>query len=293
MPLLYYWRPDNFGRDRTFGFGFHLNQNSPAMATVAPGESLWAFTRRPSDGSYVLAAELIVRALTRNPHNFRYGGWRVWGDLHRSRYFDVQLGPRVEPVVRSLGVRTGGSLLGQAFQGHAAVREISEDAHRLLGEFSRDLPLYPAAAIYPEDEFEARLVHDEPVRRLIVRESRPEYDLRLRYLYETVDVQRARRHVEALHDLYAGMCQICLYDPRGRYGYRTCHGHHIQWLSRGGEDELENMMLVCPNHHSAIHRDDAPFDFADFAFTYSNGLREALAVNRHLPPAILPTGTPQ
>src|SRR5215831_10470997 len=26
MPLLYYWRPDNYSRDRSFGFGYHLNQ---------------------------------------------------------------------------------------------------------------------------------------------------------------------------------------------------------------------------------------------------------------------------
>jgi 5-methylcytosine-specific restriction enzyme A len=100
MPLLYYWRPDNYRRDRAFGFGFHLNQNSPAMAAVSLGESLWAFTRRPRDSQYVLAAELIVRAVTQNMENYRYGRWRIWGDLERSRYFDVDLGPRVDPVVR-------------------------------------------------------------------------------------------------------------------------------------------------------------------------------------------------
>jgi hypothetical protein len=26
--VLYYWRPDNYLRDRRFGFGYHLNQNS-------------------------------------------------------------------------------------------------------------------------------------------------------------------------------------------------------------------------------------------------------------------------
>lgn len=30
-----YWRPDNYERDRKFGSGFHLNQNSPAMSGVA------------------------------------------------------------------------------------------------------------------------------------------------------------------------------------------------------------------------------------------------------------------
>lgn len=81
MPLLYYWRPDNYARDRVFGFGYHLNQNSHAMASVGSGDSLWAFTRRKGDRLYVLAAELIVRAVTRNPPNYRYGAYRVWGDL--------------------------------------------------------------------------------------------------------------------------------------------------------------------------------------------------------------------
>lgn len=285
MPLLYYWRPDNYARDRSYGFGFHLNQNSPAMAAALPGDSLWAFSRRLRDGLYVLAAELVVKALTHNPYNYRYGTWRIWGDLHRSRYFDVDVGPGTDSLIRALGVRAAGARLGQSFQGHAAVRVISEPAHRMLVEFARDLPRLSHAAIYAEDEFEARLVHDRPVRGLVIRERRTTHDLRLRYLYDTVDMQRARKHVDALHELYDGRCQICLYDPRQRYGHRTCHGHHIQWLSRGGEDELENMVLVCPNHHSSIHRDDAAFDYADFTFTFTNGLRESLSLNRHLPPA--------
>jgi len=285
MPLLYYWRPDNYARDRTFGFGFHLNQNSPAMSSVSPGDSLWAFTRRRSDSAYVLAAELVVRALTQNPVNYRYGKWRIWGDLHRSRYFDIDVGPRIEPVIRNLRVKAASSRLGQSFQGHAAVRPIGVEAHQLLSEYARELPILETAAIYPEDEFEARLVHDESVRRLMVRETGAVQSHRLRYLFDTVDVRRARKNVNALDELYGGQCQICRYDPRERYGHRICHGHHIQWLSRGGEDVLENMVLVCPNHHSAIHRDDAPFDFADFSFSFGNGLREALAINHHLPGA--------
>src|SRR5690606_26018838 len=108
---------------------------------VAAGDSLWAFTQRRSDGSYVLAAELVVRALTKNPANYRYGQWRIWGDLHRSRYFDVDFGPRVEPVIRALGVKAAASRLGQSFQGHAAVRLISPAAHRMLAEFTRDVPV--------------------------------------------------------------------------------------------------------------------------------------------------------
>jgi 5-methylcytosine-specific restriction enzyme A len=285
MALLYYWRPDNYERDRKFGFGFHLNQNSPALSEAQPGQSIWAFTRRALDAEYVLAAELVIRAVTRNPATYRYGSWRVWGDLARSRYFDVAAGPRVEPLVKALGIKASASRLGQSFQGHAAVRVISETAHQMLTQYAREMPVLGSAALYPEDEFEARLVHGEQARELVLKESHSSQDQRIRYLYESVDIQRLRRNVLELQEIYGGKCQVCLYDPKDRYGHRTCHGHHIEWLSRGGEDSLDNMVLICPNHHAAVHRDDAVFDYEDYTFAFRNGVREALAVNRHLPAA--------
>ncbi|MBV9173482.1 MAG: HNH endonuclease [Chloroflexi bacterium] len=110
----------------------------------------------------------------------------------------------------------------------------------------------------------------------------------MRYLYESLNPARARRHVLWLQERYAGKCQICLYDPLERYGRRVCHAHHIQWLSRGGEDKLRNLVLVCPNHHAAIHQVDAPFDFGDLAFEFKKGnahRRELLLLNSHLRPA--------
>ena len=285
MPLLYYWQPDNYRRDASFGFGYHLNQNSPAMSTAVAGDSVWAFTRRRGDRLYVLAAELVVRAVTRNPPNYRYGAFRLWGDLHRSRYFDIAVSPNAEPLIRTLGVRSGAQRLGQSFQGHAAVRPISVLDHQLLAGFATDLPVLERVHLYPEDEFEARLLHGADARKMILRESATQLTKRQAYLFESVNVLRAQKNVAALQELYGGQCQICLFHPRERYRHRLCHGHHIEWLSRGGDDELDNMALVCPNHHAAIHRDDATFDYAALAFSYSNGLVEPLQLNRHLPAA--------
>lgn len=65
MPLLYYWRGDNYRRDLDLGAGYHLNQGSPRLHDIELGDSLWAFTRL-ENGRYVLAAELVVRAKTFN-----------------------------------------------------------------------------------------------------------------------------------------------------------------------------------------------------------------------------------
>ncbi len=285
MPLLYYWRPDNYARDQVFGFGYHLNQNSAALADVAAGDSVWAFTRRRRDGLYALASELVVRAVARNPPNYRYGRYRIWGDLARSRYFDLGAAPNAEPVIRRLSIAPKGKHLGQAFQGHAAVWRITPKDHQLLASLAQDLPVLERAAFYPEDELEARLLYGEEARSRVVRETPAAYGRRMDYFYASVDPLRARRNVEELQALYGGRCQLCLFDPRDQYGHRLCHGHHIQWLSRGGEDALANMVLICPNHHAAIHRDDAPFDYESLSFSFSVGRLEVLQLNEHLPQA--------
>ena len=65
---------------------------------------MWAFTRT-LDGSYALAAELVVSAKTSNPLGYRYGPYRIWGDLKCSRYFVVGGQPDVTPLIRSLHVK--------------------------------------------------------------------------------------------------------------------------------------------------------------------------------------------
>src|SRR5262249_13974562 len=143
--------------------------------SLQPGESVWAFTRRERDGLYVLAAELFTRAVTHNPPNYRYGTFRVWGDLERTRYFDVAVGPNAEPLIRHLSVRAQGAALGQSFQGPAAVRRLTLTDHQLLVEFARDLSVVDRAIIYPEDEFEARLLLGQSARQLVLREERADY----------------------------------------------------------------------------------------------------------------------
>ena len=281
MPLLYYWRGDNYRRDLDMGAGYHLNQASPVLHHIDLGDSVWAFTRR-SDGVHVLAAELVVRAKTLNRPRFRYGRYRVWGDLGESTYFKVdgQLG--VEQVIRALSIRAEAMVLGQAFQGAAAVRPITLVDHLILVAVARELMLEPRAHILPDDRLEAALLLDDraAVERLVLTAGHGLAEERQEYLYSHAPT-RDRQIVHGLRDLYAGRCQICRWDPRVIYGRDVCHAHHLQWLSRGGEDNRDNMALICPNHHAAIHQCDAPFDFGDHAFIFGTR-REPLRLDLHL-----------
>jgi 5-methylcytosine-specific restriction enzyme A len=282
MPLLYFWRGDNYRRDLDMGAGYNLNQANPLLHSIDIGDSLWAFTRNRL-GDYVLAAELVVSAKTRNPKSFRYGSYRLWGSLEKSRYFLVDGQPSVEPLIRGLSCSPRADLLGQSFQGRNAVREISTADQRMLRAFAKALPLEHRARLIPEEQLEQDIAtgSSAEVRRLVAQAPNGLTRKRLEYLY-TKAPTRSRRFAQELHEQYGGKCQICLWSPCDKYGHPLCHGHHIHWLCRGGEDSLENMVLVCPNHHAAIHRCDAAFDYTDMAFVFDSH-RGVLQLNCHLP----------
>ena len=105
MPLLYHWVGENYRRDLDWGAGYHLNQSNPLLHEISLGDSLWAFTRT-TIGTYVLAVKLVVRAKTRNASGFRYGPYRLWGDLKRSRYFRTKGQPDISELIRRLSVKT-------------------------------------------------------------------------------------------------------------------------------------------------------------------------------------------
>ena len=221
---------------------------------------------------YVVAAELIAKAKTLNQPNFRYGRYRVWGDLVSSRYFAAEGQPDITALIRSLSLRAGGDVLGRAFQGRAAVREISKRDHELLRAYASKLPSEPRARLIPEERLEALLlVGDEAaVERLVIAEGIGLADERRRYLYRQAGRRDARLY-EDLRTLYRGVCQVSGWDPRREYGVDLCEAHHVRWLSRGGKDHISNMVLVAPNVHRALHRLDAPFDFSRTAFIMPGG----------------------
>ena len=280
--LLYHWRYDNYRRDLDMGVGFHLNQKSPRLHEIERGESLWAFTRvkdRQQQDRYVLAAELVCHQKTTNPEGFRYGRHRVWGHLERSRYFELSAQPDITPLIRGFELKTGraGQALGQSFQGNAAVRAISEEAHEQLKTWAQDLALEPRAKLLPEDLLEREMYdfvsavsqHAPTLRELPISEARRAY-------LSTQTSTRRSGIVRELKERYQGRCQLTGWDPRAHYGVDLCEAHHVHWLSRGGDDELHNLVLLSPNFHRLIHSSDAPFDYerqafliADQAFTLS------------------------
>jgi 5-methylcytosine-specific restriction protein A len=283
VPLLYYWQPDNFRRDLDMGAGYHLSQGNPLLHSIDIGDSLWAFTRM-KDGRYAIAAQLVVRAKTINPPGFRYGKYRVWGDLTQSRYFQVAGQSNAEDLLRRISGRRDAKILARAFQGYRAVRPLDAAGDRLLRAWVKSFPPEPRAKVWSEEQLEAEIVlgDAEGVRRLLEEERAGIAKERRAYLLQRASRPRNDSLIRELQDLYSGRCQLCEWNPHAHYGAPLCEGHHIVWMSRGGEDKLDNMVLLCPNHHRAVHGCDAPLDWRDLSFDFGDGRREQVRVNEHL-----------
>jgi len=116
----------------------------------------------------------------------------------------------VEPVIRRLSVAARSRYLGQSFQGLAAVKLLTPADDRALATFAMGLPILERVAFYPEDAFEARLIHGDVAREMVMSEAGVAHNRRMRYLYESLNPARARRHVLWLQERYDGKCQICL-----------------------------------------------------------------------------------
>ena len=84
MHLLAYWRLDNYLRDLDEGAGFNFNSRQSRLhSAIQPGETLWLFTVVRNPPRFYLAAKLTVRSKTLNRPGYKYGDYRLWGDLAR------------------------------------------------------------------------------------------------------------------------------------------------------------------------------------------------------------------
>jgi hypothetical protein len=293
MDMLAYWKWENYVRDLDEGAGFNFNSNQERLhSALKPGERLWLVSGRRRQGGiqYLLLGCLQVVAKTFNPPGYKYGKYRVWGDIQHSAYFTAN-GPDLSDLLLKFEFRPRNPVAARAVIGQSlqTMRCLATTDVNLLLAWAKGLSL-ERRAYQVVDEVNLERAYE--VSEDAVREAVAEYHVGVseaRKLTLQREYSRNRGLVEQLHNLYNGRCQLCGFDPELVYGVRACCGHHIVYLSRGGRDELENMMLVCPNHHEVIHAAGSVFDFKDLHYLFPKNRREPLVLNRHLPPSVLPT----
>lgn len=81
---------------------------------------------------------------------------------------------------------------------------------------------------------------------------------------------------------YGYRCQICGEYIGEKYGSNLIHAHHIDYFTKSVNNDVSNIMVVCPNHHGIIHDQNPFFNRKHKVFQYPNGYEEGLKLNMHL-----------
>lgn len=86
---------------------------------------------------------------------------------------------------------------------------------------------------------------------------------------------------ENLKRLYQYRCQICGYSAQ-EYDVHIAEAHHILSFSECQNNNSDNIIILCPNHHRIIHRANPVFDRQKKSFVFSKHMEISLMLNLHL-----------
>lgn len=111
--------------------------------------------------------------------------------------------------------------------------------------------LVPSPGIYEikDESYKQIEIHDQ---KIIKKFTLPEESETIpeKNLYEVNRFLRDPEPVSQLKKLYHNKCQICGFTFEYESGKFYSEVHHYNPLNEGGNDDFDNMIVVCPNHHS-------------------------------------------
>ena len=90
--------------------------------------------------------------------------------------------------------------------------------------------------------------------------------------------------ITSLKKLYKGVCQLCGERPLPAFPVDLSEAHHIDYFSSSGNNDADNIVILCPNHHRLIHKENPSFDRSSLSFVFKNGETLHLKKNYHLSP---------
>ena len=101
--------------------------------------------------------------------------------------------------------------------------------------------------------------------------------------YRLTKIRKLDRSIgNYLKRLYKFRCQICGLSVGASYGVNIVECHHINYFVDSLNNDAENLLIVCPNHHRIIHAANPTFDRDRKFYLYPNGYEEGLKLNLHL-----------
>ncbi len=137
----------------------------------------------------------------------------------------------------------------------------------------------------------ALLVGEQNLENLLNEQISPmefkdgEVSKAVRRIIKTEIFKRTQRIIRKLKKRYKGLCQISgerIASSR-IFDVDVTEAHHIQYLSKdGADDDPSNIIVLSPEWHRLIHKEDPIFDRINFEFIFKNGYKLKVKHPGHL-----------
>lgn len=113
----------------------------------------------------------------------------------------------------------------------------------------------------------------------------PQYDDNASIIAQT-SIQKVR-HLDrsignALKKLYGYRCQISGEKIGEECGDCVIEVHHIDYFTKSQNNDSSNIIIISPNFHRIIHKNNPIFNWNTLTFDFPNGYRQGLTLNKHL-----------
>ncbi|MBR2480056.1 MAG: HNH endonuclease, partial [Clostridia bacterium] len=98
-------------------------------------------------------------------------------------------------------------------------------------------------------------------------------------------VKQRKYNQKILKDLklvYNNTCQVCGTNMNELYKCSILECHHIEYFSLSQNNNIDNLLIVCPNCHRQIHKLDLKYDKKSETLFNDKGFRKKIAYNKHL-----------
>ena len=165
---------------------------------------------------------------------------------------------------------------------------------KLPEDFKEYLAIYTTE--YEDSYVLETIVSDDIYELKKIVNNKPEYFMEADFNYDIKDssasifesprvlkIRKLNRKIgDNLKLLYEYRCQICGEKIGEEYGACVAEAHHIDYFVSSLNNDAQNQLIVCPNHHCIIHDVNPVFDKKRKLYMYSNGFLEGLKINVHL-----------
>ena len=91
-----------------------------------------------------------------------------------------------------------------------------------------------------------------------------------------------RSIIRMLKEFYGYRDEISGEKIGGHYGDSVVEAHHIDYFTRSQNNDSTNIIIISPNYHRIIHKNNPHFNRKKFQFEFSNGEVLRLKLYDHL-----------